>query len=247
MILGRGADHRRPADVDIFDAFDEICTFLHRRFERIEIDHQKIDRCDAMRLHGAFMLGIASDREQSPMHLRMQGFDPAVHHFRKAGQVGNVCYLQPRRGNRLGGAAGGDELDAVGGEGAGKFDQSGLVGNGKQCTGDAAQLVGHGQDPLFKGVLMPRRAADIPALPDGAPSKSPVARATRSLAVLRDVDNAKLLLSRCLALHLTFTAAIRTPAGYFAGPLSLLPNCSNGQSSSGSRKPAVPPVGSRSE
>ena len=57
----------------------------------------------------------------------------------------------------------------------GKIDQAGFVGDGEQGAGDAAVvigalMIGHGQGPCLKGVLMPRRAADVPALPDGAPS-----------------------------------------------------------------------------
>ena len=131
MVLRRGADHRRSADVDILDAFLETCALIDGGLERIEIDHQEVDRRDAVRLHRLRMFGIVADRQQSAMHLRMQGLDPAVHHFRKSGQLRHIADLQPRRGNRLGGAAGGDEIDAVGRERAGKFDQPGFIGNGQ--------------------------------------------------------------------------------------------------------------------
>ena len=64
------------------------------------------------------------------MHLGVQRLDPAVHHFGKAGQLRDVLDLQAGGRDGLGGAAGGDELDAVAGERLGKFDQAGLVGNG---------------------------------------------------------------------------------------------------------------------
>ena len=91
------------------------------------------------------------------MHLRMQGLDPAVHHFRKAGQFRDVLDLQSGGGDRLGGAAGGDEFDAVAGQRAGEFDQSGFVGNGQQSAGDAARMVGHGQGPLLRGAFAQAR------------------------------------------------------------------------------------------
>ena len=50
------------------------------------------------------------------MHLGMQRLDPAVHHLGKAGELGDVRHLQPGRGDRLGGAAGGDQFDAMAGE-----------------------------------------------------------------------------------------------------------------------------------
>ena len=84
--------------------------------------------CAASRLR---MLGIVADRQQPAMHLRVQGLDPAVHHFGKAGELGDIADRQARLGDRLGGAAGGDELDAAGRERAGEFDEAGLVGNGQ--------------------------------------------------------------------------------------------------------------------
>ena len=131
MVLRRGADHRGAADVDILDALLEAGALIDGGLERIEIDHQEVDRRDAVRLHRLRVLGIVADRQQSAMHLRMQGLDPAVHHFRKTGQLRNIRDLQSRGRDRLGGAAGGDEVDAVAGKRAGEFDQSGFVGNGQ--------------------------------------------------------------------------------------------------------------------
>ena len=78
------------------------------------------------------MLGVVADREQAAMHLGMQRLDAAVHHFGKAGQLGDVLDLQPGLGDRLRGAAGRDQLDAVAGQRLGELDQAGLVGNGNQ-------------------------------------------------------------------------------------------------------------------
>ena len=66
------------------------------------------------------------------MHLRVQRLDAAVHHLGKAGEVGDVADLEPGRGDRLRGAAGGDQLDAVLCERPGELDQAGLVGNGQR-------------------------------------------------------------------------------------------------------------------
>ena len=73
----------------------------------------------------------------------MQRLDPAVHHFGKAGQFGDIDNFQPGVFQRLGGAAGGDEFDAVAGERRGEFDESGLVGYRQQGAGDAARVAGH--------------------------------------------------------------------------------------------------------
>ena len=49
MVLGRGAQHRRPADVDVLDRFVIGAVGPRdRRGERIEIDDQQVDRLDAV-------------------------------------------------------------------------------------------------------------------------------------------------------------------------------------------------------
>ena len=88
VVLRRRADHRRPADVDVLDAIVVLGVLRDRRFERIEIDDEKIDRCDAMRAHRGRMFGVVADREQAAVHLGVQRLDAAVHHFGKAGEVG---------------------------------------------------------------------------------------------------------------------------------------------------------------
>ncbi len=147
VVLGRGADHRRAADIDILDAVGETSAFVDGGLERIEVDHQEVDRRDAVGRHRLRVLGIVPDREQPAMHLRVQRLDPAVHHFRKSGQLRDVPHLQPGLRDRLCRATGRDQLDAMGGQRPGKLDQAGLVGNGEKRAGDAAERVGHGRNP----------------------------------------------------------------------------------------------------
>ncbi len=106
MVLRCGADHRRPADVDILDAVVEAGALRHRLLERIEAHHQEIDRPNIMRLHRGGVFLVVAHAEQSAMHFWMQGLHPAVHHLGKSGQLGHVDDLQPRVLQRLGGAAG---------------------------------------------------------------------------------------------------------------------------------------------
>ena len=79
--------------------------------------------------HRGRVLRVVADREQAAVHLGMQRLDAAVHHLGKAGELGHVDDLEPGVRERLGGAAGRDELDAVAGERAGEIDQAGLVGH----------------------------------------------------------------------------------------------------------------------
>jgi hypothetical protein len=66
----------------------------------------------------------------------MQGFHPAVHDFRKTGDVADVANGEPCIAQRLRGAAGGHQFDATCGERAGEVDQAGLVGYGQQRAAD---------------------------------------------------------------------------------------------------------------
>ena len=44
VVLRRGADHRRPADVDVLDALVVGLAGRDRRLERVEVDHEEVDR-----------------------------------------------------------------------------------------------------------------------------------------------------------------------------------------------------------
>ena len=144
VVLGRGADHGRPADVDILDAIVEARAARDGLLERIEIDDQKIDGADVMGAHRFGMRGIAADGEKPAMHGRMQRLDAAVHHFRKAGQFGHVARGKAGLAQRLARAAGRDQLDSVAGKSAGEFDDPGFVGDGEKGTRCAAKMFGHG-------------------------------------------------------------------------------------------------------
>ena len=80
-----------------------------------------------MGLHRGTVIGIVADRQQSAMDGGMQGLDPAIHDFGKAGDLAHIADGQPRFGERLACAAGGDEFDAGLGELAGEVDNAALV------------------------------------------------------------------------------------------------------------------------
>ncbi len=99
VVLGGGADHGRAADIDVLDAGFEIGLARDGFLERIEIDHQNIDRRDPVRPHRFDMRRIVADREQTAVHRRMQRLDAAVHHFRETGQIADVAHFQPGIGS----------------------------------------------------------------------------------------------------------------------------------------------------
>ena len=112
MVLGRRADHRRAADVDILDDLVARRALRDGRLERVEVDDDQVDRADAMRLHRRDMFGIVAHREQAAMDLRVERLHPAVHHLRKAGKFANVTDFMTKFAQLGGGAAGRDQLDA---------------------------------------------------------------------------------------------------------------------------------------
>jgi hypothetical protein len=51
-VVFRGrADHRRAADIDVFDTGGKIRAFGDRFLKRIEVHHQQIDSTDAVCIH----------------------------------------------------------------------------------------------------------------------------------------------------------------------------------------------------
>ena len=78
--------------------------------------------------------GLARMARMPPAILRMQGLDAAVEHLGEAGDVGDVAHGDAGFAKQARGAAGGDEFDAHAGEGAGEFDDAGLVGDAEQYT-----------------------------------------------------------------------------------------------------------------
>ena len=145
MVLGGGADHRRPADVDVLDHLVERRGAAQGVLERVEIDDQQIDRRDAVGDHRRLMGGLAANRQQAAMDARMQRLQPAVHHLGKSGQIGDVDDLEAAFRQRRGGAAGRHQLDAARFERLAQFDEAGLVGNRNEGATDRREIKGHGR------------------------------------------------------------------------------------------------------
>ena len=202
------------------------------------------------------------------MHLGMQRLDPPVHHLGKAGEVGDVLDLQPGRGDRLRGAAGRDQFDAM------RRRAPWRIRSGRSCRkriierGLRGAVVSHGQGPC-QGMLMPRRAAIIPALPDGAPSKSPVARGWLVSSFWRGSHGGGAAFPTCLTCVIARSEATKHPSipepsyGFLASLAMTIcysgnsgsrlrcdgrrhPTWSSARNSSGPRQRAANPAGSRS-
>jgi uncharacterized heparinase superfamily protein len=66
-----------------------------------------------MLIHRRRMLGIVADSEKAAMDLRVERLHPAVHHLRKAGEIGDVANVRAGLAKLRSGPAGRDQLDPV--------------------------------------------------------------------------------------------------------------------------------------
>ena len=113
-------------------------TFLgDGRLERIEVHDDEVDGLNAVIGGLLAMLGEVAAVEEAAMDFRMQGLDPAIEHFREAGEVRNLNHRNAEGGDEFRGAAGGKDLHPVSVETFGKLVESGLVGDRDEGAGDA--------------------------------------------------------------------------------------------------------------
>ena len=62
------------------------------RLERVEVDHQQVDRRDAVRGSRRHVLGVVAHGQQAAVHLGCSVLTPAVHHLGEAGVLGDVLH-----------------------------------------------------------------------------------------------------------------------------------------------------------
>ena len=89
-------------------------------------------RGNAGLLERAHVPGRIAPGEYARVHLRMQGLDAAVEHFRKTRVIRDFGHREPGVLQQPGGAAGRDQADAQAREPARKIDDAGLVGNAEE-------------------------------------------------------------------------------------------------------------------
>src|SRR5581483_10005839 len=120
-------------------------TLLCGRFlEGVEIHDDHVDRLDSVLGDGGAVRRIFAAMKNSAVNLRMQGFNATVEHFGEAGEVGDVFDVDAGIAQQLGGAAGGDELDAHLGELAGEIGYAGLISDTENCALDFSGHCGLG-------------------------------------------------------------------------------------------------------
>src|SRR5580700_9364751 len=101
-ILGGGTDHRRSADVDVLDQlFDRDARPGCGFFEGVEIDHDHVDRPDAVLGYGCDVRGNLAAMQDAAVHLGMQRLNAAIKHFRKSSQLGMSLTAMPESRSSL--------------------------------------------------------------------------------------------------------------------------------------------------
>ena len=123
VVLGGGAYHGGPADVDLLDVGVEGGARANNDAEKVEVDHDEVDGGHAQLRDPAHVLGLAAVGEDPGMDGRVQGLDPALKALGEAGDVLHRSHRQARAGDGGGGGAGGDDLGTGVDEGGGQLDQ----------------------------------------------------------------------------------------------------------------------------
>ena len=124
MVLGRRADHGRPADVDLLNRLVERHTGLaDRGFEGVKIDHNQLEGQDAVLGQGLHVFGVIVPAENAAVDLGMKRFEPPMHHLGKTGVVRHVADRNSRGFQMLAGAAGTENLHARGDQVADEIGQ----------------------------------------------------------------------------------------------------------------------------
>ena len=87
MVLGRRADHRRAADIDVLDAVGVRPVGRDGGLERVEVDHEKIDGADPVGGERGLMLRVVADGQQAAVDRRVQRLYSAAEDFGESGDL----------------------------------------------------------------------------------------------------------------------------------------------------------------
>ena len=113
MIFRSAAKHGRATDVNVFNRIVEAdIGFGDGLFEGVEVDDHQVNRLDIVFFDSGFVLGIATQIEQTAMHAGVQRFDASNQHFRETGMLADILNRQVVLAEGFGGATGGNNFHA---------------------------------------------------------------------------------------------------------------------------------------
>ena len=99
MIFRRRTNHRRAADIDVFDRqFERAIGLGNRLLKRIQIHADNVNRLDAVLGQCGHVCGHGATRQNARMNVRVKSLDSPVKHLRKTGVIGHFL-----TGNAFGG------------------------------------------------------------------------------------------------------------------------------------------------
>ena len=176
MVLGGRPDQRRAADVDLLDQrVERDPGSLGRRLERVEVDHDELERGDARRDQLLAMVRAAAVRQDPRVDPRVERLDPAVEHLGDAGDGRDVGDREAGRSQRGRRATGCHELEAELDELARERFEAGPVGRGKQGAPRRRQRAVRQRRVDDRGAAhaRPERARTSPTVAAGAGARRP--------------------------------------------------------------------------
>ncbi len=135
MVLGRGPQQSRPADIDILNGFLQAGLLPGNGFlEGVEVDADDLDRNDAVFLQFLVMACLVQPGQDSAVDLGVEGFHPAAQDLREARHLANALNRKARLFQHLLGSPGGQDLKTQALELSGQLHNAALVRNADQCS-----------------------------------------------------------------------------------------------------------------
>ena len=143
VVLRGRAHHRRAADVDLFDALVDARAGRDGLGERVQVDDDEVERCDAELTQLRQVVVLARVGEDARVHLGVQRLDATLEALGKTGQLLDGRHRDAETGDELARTTGRDDLDAGVGQGACQLLQTRLVVHRDEGPLDGAQTVTH--------------------------------------------------------------------------------------------------------
>ena len=143
VVLRRGAHHRRAADVDLLDALVDARAGRDGLGERVQVDDDEVERCDAELTQLRQVVVLARVGEDARVHLGVQRLDATLEALGETGQLLDGRHRDAETGDELARTTGRDDLDAGVGQGACQLLQTRLVVHRDEGPLDGAQTVTH--------------------------------------------------------------------------------------------------------
>ena len=150
LVLGCATHHRRAADVDVLDGLFMRGAARDGLLKRVEVHAHQVDRLSANPAQRV-AIAVAIAHEDSAVDAWVKGLDATVHDLGRLGVLRDVDDGDSALAERLGRAAGGQNLHSRFRESLRELDDTRLVRDRYQCAFDLCHA-----PTLWKGPAIPR-------------------------------------------------------------------------------------------